>query len=86
MAIGAIKALQDAGLRVPQDVGVLSFDGTPVCELFSPAIAAVAVPLRRIGATAMELLTRQISSGQASDETIVLPPVLQSGESVARIA
>jgi LacI family transcriptional regulator len=83
VAIGAIKALQEAGLRVPEDVSVLSFDGTPVCQLFSPTIAAVAVPLHRIGATAMELLARQISSGKASDETIILPPVLQNGESVA---
>lgn len=82
VAIGAIKALQEAGLRVPQDVSVLSFDGTPVCQIFSPTIASVAVPLQRIGATAMELLARQISSGRASDETIVLPAEFQDGESV----
>ena len=82
-AIGAIRALQEVGLRVPQDVSVLSFDGTPVCELFSPSIAAVAVPLRKIGAAAMELLERQISSGKTSNETIVLPTEWQDGTSVA---
>ena len=82
-AIGAIRALQEAGLRVPEDVSVLGYDGTQVCRLFSPTIAAVAIPLHKIGATAMELLTRQISSGKASNETIVLPAEFQPGGSVA---
>jgi LacI family transcriptional regulator len=83
VAIGAIRALKETGLRVPDDVSVLGYDGTLACQLFSPTIASVAVPLRQIGARAMELLSRQIQSGETSNETIVLPAEFLPGESVA---
>src|SRR5690606_19753497 len=59
-AIGAIQALQQAGLRVPHDVSVVGFDSTDECELSSPRLTSVHVPLAEIGNAAVEMLMQQI--------------------------
>ena len=71
-ALGVIQALADHGIRVPQDVSVVGFDGTEYCDLVSPALTSVALPLQEIGATAVELLLNQITTGVINDEHITL--------------
>jgi LacI family transcriptional regulator len=83
-AIGAIGALQEAGLRVPDDISVIGFDGTEACQLTTPKITAVEVPLREIARSGAELLLRKIESGNnMPHERIVLPTHLQIRESTA---
>ena len=45
MAIGAIKAIKDAGRKVPEDVAVVGFDNIPICELFDPPITTIEQPI-----------------------------------------
>lgn len=82
-AIGVMQALQEAGIRVPQDVSVMGFDGTELCDLVSPRLCAVEVPLAQIGIKAMELLNRQIQHGREEVQAIVLPSRIREGASVA---
>jgi DNA-binding LacI/PurR family transcriptional regulator len=82
-AQGAMRALQKAGLRVPEDVSVIGFDGTETGERMTPRLTSVAVPLREIGATGMELLLRQIATGQKTKSTTLLPAHLQIRDSTA---
>ena len=49
MAVGAMRAIRDAGYRVPEDFSVAGFDGLPVAELSSPPLATVSQDMRRIG-------------------------------------
>lgn len=56
MAIGAIRALSDAGLRVPEDVAVAGFDDIELSSLFSPTLTTVRQPKYQIGVRAMEKL------------------------------
>jgi LacI family repressor for deo operon, udp, cdd, tsx, nupC, and nupG len=81
-AIGAVQAFREAGLRVPHDVSVLSFDGTEVCEIASPTIAAIHVPLAEIGARAVEVLLHQIKTGRIEPVTTVLETRFKPGESI----
>ena len=55
-AFGAIQAFTEAGLRVLDDVSVIVFDGTGFCDLVSPGISSVELPLREIGSTAVHML------------------------------
>lgn len=55
MAIGAIAAIQDAGLRPGIDVAVAGFDDIPLLRDVTPRLTTVALPLTRIGADALEL-------------------------------
>jgi LacI family transcriptional regulator len=82
-AIGVLQALQKEGISVPGEVSVMGFDGTAICDLVSPRLSAVALPLSQIGARAVEILTRQIAGEASSPETILLPWSLRVGESVA---
>jgi len=54
MALGAILALQDAGLRVPYDVSVTGFDGLPVFDFLEPKLTSVRQPIRELGRAAAE--------------------------------
>ena len=55
-AIGMIEALQEAGIRVPEDVSVAGFDGLEMADYFRPRLTTMRVPLEEIGATATRLL------------------------------
>lgn len=56
MALGVLDRLRTRGVRVPDDVSVVGFDDAPVATLVTPALTTVAVPLARLGRTAVDLL------------------------------
>ena len=60
-AIGAIRALREAGLRVPQDVSVVGFDDVQSAAYQNPALTTVRQPLRNMGVLAAETLLEQIA-------------------------
>jgi LacI family transcriptional regulator len=55
-AVGAYQALRDHGLTVPGDVSVVSFDGSAVASWLRPRVVSIVLPLRSMGALAVELL------------------------------
>jgi LacI family transcriptional regulator, purine nucleotide synthesis repressor len=62
LAFGAIKALQAAGLSVPDDISVMGFDGVALGELHAPALSTVSIPLDQFGAEALSLLEQRAIS------------------------
>jgi DNA-binding LacI/PurR family transcriptional regulator len=82
-AIGVMQVLQEQGIRVPQDVSVMGFDGTEICDLASPRLCAVELPLTQIGTTAIEMLYRQIRHGREDVQAVLLPARIREGASVA---
>ena len=61
MAIGAIRALNDRKLRVPEDVAVAGFDDIELSSLFNPTLTTVRQPKFQIGVRSMEKLLDLIS-------------------------
>jgi GntR family transcriptional regulator of arabinose operon len=82
-AMGVIRALNEYGLKVPEQVSVTGFDGTAPGRYFSPSLTGAAAPLRDIGLIAMELLLRMIEGEAMQPSTIVLPLQLIEGASTA---
>jgi len=83
-AIGAIQTLKASGLRVPEDISIIGFDGTELCELSSPRLTTIQVPLQQIGESAIKVLLEQIKGGATSEfNESVLPVQLKQGESTA---
>jgi LacI family transcriptional regulator len=88
-AVGVIAALQDAGLRVPEDVSVVGFDGTEIAHFHRPRLTTVKVPLEEIGARGFELLMQQVNrpvselGKERSQVRLSLPTELQLGQSTA---
>ncbi len=64
MAIGAIRALHEAGLRIPHDVSVVGFDDLPSAQWMEPGLTTVRQPLELMGVTAVRML-RGIHTGDA---------------------
>lgn len=63
MAMGAVSAFEDVGLRVPQDVSVMGFDDILFAKAWRPAITTMAVSKYEFGRKAFELLYTNIKKG-----------------------
>lgn len=70
MALGAIYAIQDAGLNVPNDVAVVGYDNRNFTKTVRPRITTVNMPVIEMGGVAAELLLRQIAEGRKEEEEI----------------
>jgi DNA-binding LacI/PurR family transcriptional regulator len=80
-AVGAIEELKECGLNVPSDVSVIGFDGMEFYAFFSPRLTTVQVPLREVGAMALQTLMQLVRTPGSSDRTILLPTKLIPAES-----
>ena len=83
MGMGAIQAVQEIGLRCPDDVAVVVFDDVPGSDLFRPRLTVVSQPAYQIGFQGAELLIRRIK-GEITSKTpvsIVLQGELKVRES-----
>jgi LacI family transcriptional regulator len=81
-AIGAVRAICDAGLRCPEDISVVGFDDIASATYMCPRLTTVRQPLRRMGETAVQTLLTRIESPQdAYPEVIMFEPELMVRES-----
>ena len=83
-AIGAIRAIHDYGLRVPQDISVIGFDDIPGAAFHSPSLTTVRQPLRRMGEVAAESLLDRIEGNKEYPSEIAIEPELAARESTAK--
>lgn len=85
MAVGAMRAIFDAGLRVPQDISVLGFDGLDLANYTVPKLATIRQPLKEIAHNSAELLLNNLSR-HTPTEHIVVGVDLMRGESVRNLS
>ena len=86
-AIGVIRALHDAHIRVPEDVSVMGFDDVPYAAFHSPRLTTIRQPLAEMGALAARLLVEQMSgSGGAPKAEVMVAPELIVRESTGAVA
>ena len=71
MAVGALRVLRDAGLRVPEDVALVGFDDSPVCRHTQPALTSVHQPVEEMGAMMADLLLARIAGEPVPPETVL---------------
>jgi DNA-binding LacI/PurR family transcriptional regulator len=83
-AIGAIRALQEHGLRVPQDISVLGFDDIPGAAFHTPSLTTVRQPLNRMGEVAAQSLLERIEGKKEYPSEIAIEPELVVRESTAK--
>jgi LacI family transcriptional regulator len=87
MTLGALNALHQRGLRIPDDISVIGFDLTEAARAFSPELAIVVQPLSQIGETAADILVRRMNKEKPSSEMLVqLRTELVLGESIRTLA
>lgn len=72
MAVGALSAVREAGLRIPEDVAVVGFDDIPIAEYVSPALTTVRVSIASLGAKAAERLFTSMAAHRSDPKHEVL--------------
>jgi LacI family transcriptional regulator len=70
MAVGALKAIWEANLRVPEDVSLVGFDDIPVAAALEPALTTVRQPIERLGSTAADLLLHLLNDPPAAQDAV----------------
>jgi LacI family transcriptional regulator len=73
LAIGAIKAFYDAGLRVPHDLSIMGFDDLQISQYICPGLTTVRQEISLKGKKAMELLVEDMENPQLTTREEILP-------------
>jgi DNA-binding LacI/PurR family transcriptional regulator len=73
MTLGALRAIREAGLAVPGDIGLLGVDDPPWSALVDPPLTTLAQPVRAMAADAMELLLQRVTGTREHPRRIVHP-------------
>lgn len=86
MAIGAIRALQDRGLRVPEDVAVIGFDDIPVAAFMEPPLSTIRQPMHEMGKLGLEILVKTLKGEITELQEIILDTKLIVRSSTVKTA
>lgn len=81
MALGSLRALREADLRVPEDVALVGFDDLTHAATADPPLTTVRQPIQRAGVMAVEMLMDILANGAEPAQRIVLPTELVVRES-----
>ena len=84
MAIGATKAVIDSGLRVPEDISIVGFDGMDESEYYNPGITTIKQPQKLMAEMSISLLI-QLINGSEENKHILLDTKLIERQSCSDI-
>ena len=73
MAIGALKRIKEAGLRVPEDISLVGFDDIPLAHYCDPPLTTIAQPAEGFGRRAVEMLINLIEKKTNPQQHVILP-------------
>ena len=73
ITVACMEYLNEIGLRIPQDIAIVSFDDIDLFRFSYPTITAIAQPVEEIGKVAVTILLDEISSKIAKEEQVALP-------------
>lgn len=82
LAIGALRAIQSFGLRVPADKAVIGFNDDPMVSYLKPALTTVKLPIKKMGEEAAKMLIKIIKEKDYKGEEIILSTELLIRDSV----
>ena len=81
VAMGAMLAIKEAGLRIPQDIAVVGFDDIPLAEYYDPPLSTIRLPAFGIGWAGGERLIRMIQGEGLNDASLLLESKLITRQS-----
>lgn len=84
IAFSTMYALKQRGLRIPEDVAMVSFNNEPTCMYLTPSLTSISQPIREMGTQAVRLLLKQLEADKIEPETVVLDTQLVIRESSLR--
>jgi len=69
----AMKAVQESGLRVPQDVAIVGIDDQPFCKYLNPSLTTIQLPVADAGKRAIQTLLDRLAGRRQTTEHVLLP-------------
>ena len=81
MAIGAYRAISEAGLRIPDDISIVGFNNIPAAQFMIPSLSTVRVHTRLIGETAVDLFLERVKGNREIPKKVIIPTELLTRES-----
>ncbi len=76
MAIAAMDAVRERGLRIPEDISIMGFDDIPQAAITRPALTTIRQPLEQMGSVATQMLLERLNDTEHEPERIELPTEL----------
>lgn len=73
MAIGAYKAISEAGLKIPEDISIVGFDDICTAKFLNPSLTTIKVYTEYMGNVAVDTLLERMRTGREMSKKIVLP-------------
>lgn len=85
IAIGAIRALIDKGITVPEDISIIGYDDIDFAKYMNPALTTIAQPMDDIGKVALKLIIEKVEGLSSKTEKIELPTQIIVRETTQRL-
>lgn len=85
LAVGCYKAVQEAGLRICEDISIVGFNDISMARYLVPPLTTVHIPIEFMGGQAVSTLIERINSGREISLYIAIPTKLKIRESVNRV-
>lgn len=82
IAAAAMKAFQEYGYKVPEDISIVGFDDMPLCDMMNPPLSTMHVDKKQLGISAVECLLRRMKNKKSGKLKISLQTSLVCRESV----
>jgi DNA-binding LacI/PurR family transcriptional regulator len=83
MALGILRALNEAGRDVPGDISIVGFDDIPEAQFFNPPLTTVRQDFNEMGRQSLMLLLGEIDAPRRTSSRVVVEPELRVRESTA---
>ena len=84
VAMGAMRALSDAGIRIPEDILVMGYDGIEIGKYIVAPLSTIAQPFAQIGRMGAQVLMERIKNPQAPSKKIMYEGTLVERRSTRR--
>ncbi len=85
MSIGVMSAIRQCGLRIPEDISVLGFDGLDIDPYLTPTLSSVQQPIREIGRQSAEILLKMINGEDIVRKKFIITHSIVERDSCRRI-
>ncbi|MFD1884676.1 LacI family DNA-binding transcriptional regulator [Paenibacillus wenxiniae] len=72
MAIGALKAIREAGLHTPSDIAVIGFDNIPFSNMTTPTLTTVSQPMYDMGCSAAQMMIDKLNQKEKTIKSLIL--------------
>lgn len=86
VAMGVMKALDEQGIQVPDDISLIGFDNSEVSTYLKPALTTIDIPKQELGRLAVKVLVDRLETNRSYPLTVTLPFTLLKRESVRALA